>query len=306
MEHHFNIDDAKKYGVECAVLLYNFRWWLAKNKANNKHFYEGRYWTYNSVKAFGELFPYLSNDKVRRCLEKLEKSGEIVSGNFNKSHYDRTKWYSLNDQMDLACVPNGNGSDAEPIPYNKPDNKTDIPCGFSNHETDSVKYSKETKSQSELLSKTNKDDLDETTKIYFDIAIGFQRLFIHNKKQLGLNNFKDQENATFKSYVEPIRLAFERDGRTRDDFASVFNLLKTNDFWIKNIMSTSKLRDKMERLLIEASDVKKKPTTLPSDWFSRELTKEQIELLTDKQKKSWEHNKSVIAIEGGYLKPIIK
>ena len=157
-----------------------------------------------------------------------------------------------------------------------------------------------------LLSETDVNDLDETTKMYFDIAVGFQKLFISNKKSLGIDNFDDQENATFKSYVEPIRLAFERDKRTRDDFAKIFLLLRTNDFWIKNIMSTSKLRDKMERLLIEASDVKKKPTTLPSDWFSRELTKEQIELLTDKQKKAWEHNKSVIAIEGGYLKPIIK
>lgn len=306
MEHHFDIDDAKKHGVECAILLNNFRWWLAKNKANNKHFHEGRYWTYNSVKAFGELFPYWSKDQVRRYLEKLEKSGEIVSGNFNKSHYDRTKWYSLNDQIELASMPNDVGEDAEPIPYNNTYNKTDIPCGFPNHEIDSVKYSKETKSQSELLSKTKKDDLDETTKIYFDIAIGFQRLFIHNKKQLGLNNFKDQENATFKSYVEPIRLAFERDKRTRDDFAKIFIFLKEDEFWMKNIMSVSKLRDKMGDLLIKASKLKPKQAKLPEDWFSRELTKEQIALLTDKQKKSWEHNKSVIAIEGGYLKPIIK
>jgi len=178
--------------------------------------------------------------------------------------------------------------------------------GFENHERDSVKSSKETKSQSQLLSKTNRDDLDETTKIYFDIAFGFQRLFIHNKKQLGINNFKDQENATFKSYVEPIRLAIERDGMTRDDFAKIFLFLKEDEFWMKNIMSVSKLRDKMGDLLIKASKLKPKQAKLPEDWFSRELTKEQIELLTEKQKKSWEHNKNVIAIEGGYLKPIIK
>jgi hypothetical protein len=157
-----------------------------------------------------------------------------------------------------------------------------------------------------LLSETDRDGLDDTNKIYFDIAVGFQKLFILNKKQLGIDNFDDQQNATFKSYVEPIRLAFERDKRTRDDFAKIFVFLQSDEFWMKNIMSVSKLRDKMGDLLIKASKLKPKQAKLPEDWFSRELTTEQIELLTEKQKKSWEHNKNVIAIEGGYLKQIIK
>lgn len=126
MEHHFNVDDAKKHGIECAILLNNIRFWVDKNRANDKHFHDNKYWTYNSVKAFGELFPYWSKDQVRRYLEKLEKAGEIVSGNFNQSHYDRTKWYSLNDQIELANMPNEVGENAKPIPYNKPYNKPSI------------------------------------------------------------------------------------------------------------------------------------------------------------------------------------
>jgi hypothetical protein len=125
MEHHFNVEDAKKYGVECAILLNNIRFWVAKNKANEKHFYDGKYWTYNSVKAFGELFPYWSKDQIRRYIDKLETAGEIVSGNYNQSHYDRTKWYSLNCQIELANLPNENGENAKPIPYIKTYNKTD-------------------------------------------------------------------------------------------------------------------------------------------------------------------------------------
>ena len=124
MEHHFNVEDAKKYGVECAILLNNIRFWVAKNKANEKHFYDGRYWTYNSVKAFSELFPYWSKDQIRRYIDKLETAGEIVSGNYNQSHYDRTKWYSLNCQIELANLPNENGENAKPIPYINTYNKT--------------------------------------------------------------------------------------------------------------------------------------------------------------------------------------
>ena len=70
MIHSFDIDDAVKYGMTEAVILHNLRFWIEKNKANGKHFHDGRYWTYNSVKAFEELFPYLTYRNIRSAIEK--------------------------------------------------------------------------------------------------------------------------------------------------------------------------------------------------------------------------------------------
>ena len=42
MDYSFNAKVAVKYGVEEAVLIHNLYWWISKNKANNKHFYDGR------------------------------------------------------------------------------------------------------------------------------------------------------------------------------------------------------------------------------------------------------------------------
>lgn len=67
-------------------------------RANDKHFHENRYWTYNSVKAFGLLLPYWSCDKIRGILKKLTEIGVILTGNFNKTKYDQTKWFSLSDE----------------------------------------------------------------------------------------------------------------------------------------------------------------------------------------------------------------
>ena len=39
MNHSFNVDIAKKYGIEKAVLLENFSFWIAKNKANKKEYF---------------------------------------------------------------------------------------------------------------------------------------------------------------------------------------------------------------------------------------------------------------------------
>jgi hypothetical protein len=140
MTHTFDTDIAKEYGVDIAILVNNFAFWLQKNKANKKHIYEGKVWTYNSTKAFSELFPYWTENQIRRILGKMQDLEIIQSGNYNKVAYDRTKWYTFTDafvekhksicefcQMESADLPNGIGENHEPIPDSKPDvNNTDI------------------------------------------------------------------------------------------------------------------------------------------------------------------------------------
>jgi len=126
--HIFDIEDTIKYGVDCAVMLTNFRFWIAKNKANNVNFYDGQYWTYNSVTAFEKLFPYYSYGQIKRTLKKLEDLGLIKSGNYNKSKYDRTKWYCLNEEPHLTNLANGTLNNSEPIP----DVNSNINSDFNN------------------------------------------------------------------------------------------------------------------------------------------------------------------------------
>ncbi len=95
--HFFEISDAEKHGVEKAVIIFNLRYWLNKNKANRSNSNDGYYWTYNSSSAFAELFPYWSASKIKRMLRQLEEDGVIRTGNFNNSTYDRTKWYTMEE-----------------------------------------------------------------------------------------------------------------------------------------------------------------------------------------------------------------
>lgn len=98
--HSFNVDEATKYGIPKAVLIYNLRFWLNKNRANRKHWYDGFYWTYNSSSAFAELFPYLAQSSIRMWLQELEEQGVIKSGNYNKAGYDKTKWYTIKGEFE--------------------------------------------------------------------------------------------------------------------------------------------------------------------------------------------------------------
>lgn len=97
MQHNFNIFLAQMYSIEEAVFLQNIYYWYLHNKRNNKNFYDNRYWTYNSVSAFSEEFIYLSEKQIRNILSKLEIKGLIITGNYNKIAYDRTKWYSITE-----------------------------------------------------------------------------------------------------------------------------------------------------------------------------------------------------------------
>lgn len=162
MQHHFDIEIAEVYGLNEAIILNNIRFWVLHNEANGTNFHDGRFWTYNSMKAFEALFPYMKPRGIRSALDNLEREGLILTGNYNQSTYDRTKWYALSDkgyalfaqltaicqkrqmelsdltngvvipdnsncqetQMDLSATTNGVVKNDRPIPDRKPDSKT--------------------------------------------------------------------------------------------------------------------------------------------------------------------------------------
>lgn len=131
--HYFDIRVAEMYGINCAVILQNLWHWIRKNEANGTNFYDGHYWTYNSTKAFKELFPYLSQKQIETALKKLRDEGIVITGNYNAIKYDRTLWYAitqkgksilLGGEMEKPTMANGNPDEVEPIPNNKPNSKT--------------------------------------------------------------------------------------------------------------------------------------------------------------------------------------
>lgn len=95
--HSFDKNIAKLTNVNCAIILQNIFYWVEKNKANEIHLHDGKYWTYNSMKAFEELFPYLNARQIRYALQMLEKEGLILTGNFNET-CTRTLWYTVTDK----------------------------------------------------------------------------------------------------------------------------------------------------------------------------------------------------------------
>jgi len=130
MDHQFKVEIAKKLDVPCAIFLQHIAFWILKNQANGKNFREGHYWTYNSISAFGKLFPYYSEPQIKRIIKRLEDKNIIESQVLNAKGYDRTKWYRIidNEIVRIYSIHSTNSSNGlfesvQPIPDSKPSNK---------------------------------------------------------------------------------------------------------------------------------------------------------------------------------------
>ena len=99
MQHTFDIVHAAQYGLNEAILINNFEFWIVKNIGNKRHNYDGRTWTYNSVSAFEFVFPYLSHKQIRRSIDRLVSDGVLLRGNYNQNTYDRTSWFAFTDEF---------------------------------------------------------------------------------------------------------------------------------------------------------------------------------------------------------------
>ena len=133
LHHSFDIDYAAQYGIECAILIHHFEYWIRHNQQLKRNFYDGRTWMYQTQAEIAAHFPYMSEDTVHRHIKKLVEKGVIMKGNYNRTSFDRTVWYAfVNEEM--FTTPRNRGIEervsrnpssgiAEPIPDAKTDTK---------------------------------------------------------------------------------------------------------------------------------------------------------------------------------------
>ncbi|WP_421902247.1 hypothetical protein [Maridesulfovibrio sp.] len=135
--HCFDTDIADQFGVNVAVLIHHFQFWLEKNASNNHNFHKGRFWTHNTLEAFTKIFTYLSKSQLKRLLKKMVDEGIILKDSFNKSGFDRTNWYAFTDEWaELLNIPQTKRTtrEAENVPervHNRPSTES-----LTSHPTD--------------------------------------------------------------------------------------------------------------------------------------------------------------------------
>lgn len=119
--HCFDVGYAKAYGLDEAIMIHHFQFFINANAARGHNFHEGRFWTYDKLEDFVKHFPYWTAKIVRRILASLIKQGVIIKGNFNTHWSNVTKWYAFKDQH--LFIRNIESPNPEIIPDSTPKNE---------------------------------------------------------------------------------------------------------------------------------------------------------------------------------------
>ena len=106
----YDMDIAGKVGEKAAILYEYLAYWCERSG----ELHDGLRWIFKTIKGFQEVFPNMNERTIRRCLNKLESSGYIKTGNYNKIPFDKTKWYAVSgvhieaDKMSTPIQTNNN------------------------------------------------------------------------------------------------------------------------------------------------------------------------------------------------------
>jgi len=95
----FDEATASKYGLKEAIILHKIIFYVLVNEKDGRNYHKGKYWTFNSRAEWRSIFPFFSDMQIWRCFKNLEKQSALVSDSFNRMAYDKTRWYSLSNNL---------------------------------------------------------------------------------------------------------------------------------------------------------------------------------------------------------------
>lgn len=257
MTHEFKTALAKIYGIEEAILIHNFHHWITGNKANNRNFFDGRFWTYNSQKAYVDLFPYMNESKIKRTINSLIEKGILMKGNYNANQYDRTNWYAFTDEgltivqnyyIDWSKMTNGRVENSRPVPNNKPNNKIYISITPSDEGTNAKLFDDAETATLTMLSSEDipyaapiaRPTAEELTEWFEDLWLLYERKGCKAKAKKEFEKLSKEEIATMRSHI-PAYLQSRPERQYRLDF----------ERYIKNKAFTSVVYSKQNTVLYD-------------------------------------------------------
>ena len=248
--HSFNTAVAEDFGVEKAIILEHFVFWVRKNYANRKNIYkDGKAYTYNSAEAFAEIFTYFKARKIAELLRQMEADGLIQSIQIHGT--DRKKSYTVSDKgwsYYTVQVSDSGMTETEPMDCQDNDAPLSENCIMENTEVrfSSITDIKQTDINTDIVSPVG----GQSPKPIEPKAKEMAELLYSLHKQVDQNVKKPN----IDSWAMDIEKINRLDGRSYEDIEKVIRWAKTpGNFWFANIMSGKKLRMQFSRLYIEAN-----------------------------------------------------
>jgi hypothetical protein len=116
----------------------------------------------------------------------------------------------------------------------------------------------------------------EDFKKYYNVTLTFLNQFIKTVKESG-GTVNSLENSKIGTWVKPIRDLYVIDKIQSANIKLVFDNLPKDEFWSKNILSTSKLRKQFNTLIVKYNSKNKSNPNNTLTYKSPTKTAEQLE-----------------------------
>jgi hypothetical protein len=240
-QHSFHVGLAIDHTINVAMFVGHVAHWTEINLANNTNLHDGYAWTFDSIEALSDYFPYFSKKQRETMINNAVKACLIIKGNYNKKKYDRTIWYALSKkayiyfphllkkkylerlydtisqkgEMDFPKWRNGFPQNGEPIPtlnttlLNKEKNniKKEIQ-NISSKAQSMLKKNKELRDKIDTLPKEKRNDMTKDNNTYPETYYLQDESATHYKSSLVLDDplsyfdLTSQQKDTFDKFWE--------------------------------------------------------------------------------------------------------
>lgn len=181
-----------------AVILQQIHYWLEK-KLNIK---DGYSWVYNSMVEWNKQFPWLSLKTLKRKFKSLEDKGLLITENYNKAKFDRTKWYRI-DYDAFSNLGNALGQNDLTNVSNCPNAKG------QNDTTNTIEYTE----NNNIDNTTTTTDTTEIKIIYefWESNVGNLSPYLYREIRTIYNDWKEVSKQPKEMILESIKMAIEKD-----------------------------------------------------------------------------------------------
>lgn len=181
-----------------AVILQQIHYWLEK-RLNIK---DGYSWVYNSMVEWNKQFPWLSLKTLKRKFKSLEDKGLLITGNYNKAKFDRTKWYRI-DYGAFSDLGNALGQNDLTNVSNCPNAKG------QNDTTNTIEYTE----NNNIDNTTTTTDTTEIKNIYefWKSNVGNLSPYLYREIRTIYNDWKEVSKQPKEMILESIKMAIEKD-----------------------------------------------------------------------------------------------
>ena len=242
--HAFDVGEAKRFGIEGAIVIQTLRLWILKNRNDgeaDRYRFDGKWWCTVTPDGWKKGLPYFSYQKIWRIIDKLCALGVLEKGNHAPNQWSRQLWFAFADDTFLPPdetvyeeedESEEDAQEQENEPENTPDNVA---------VTDEITHFSEMKKGTDDESRNlHKNDVsaeivhftDSETAFFKNEKSIFQNCKMNNKEVIYVSNIlkekKEKEKKEKKDQILAV-LCRAMDARTSGEYLERIGCFQYSD-----------------------------------------------------------------------------